>query len=267
MGAAARARRPPREGGREHRPPEALGGDPDPASVTRGTIASPGAVAAAVAAATQALVSPKGESPANLATLDTSPIIPAGPYGGSSVGGGGEGGESPYDFLIAGGSAPRPTNPLDDLAAAASAFKRGGVDESFGSSAPRSPRPSGYRVVPPRMATTTIRRTRCPAAPPCSGSALSSRRPRRGAPPPFRCPRRTPTRTTPTRKRVSRRTTSRPQKNPRGCSRDFFGDLRRRVRLGWTFRPALSRTRGCRAFAPNPATRAAGCPAGRPRRT
>ena len=110
-------------------------GKTDPASVTRGTIASPGAVAAAVAAATQALVSPKGESPANLATLDTSPIIPSGAYGGSSVGGGGEGGESPYDFLIAGGSAPRPTNPLDDLAAAASAFKRGGVDESFGSSA------------------------------------------------------------------------------------------------------------------------------------
>ena len=104
-------------------------GAADPASVTRGTIASPGAVAAAVAAATQALVSPKGESPANLATLDTSPIIPAGPYGSK------EGGESPYDFLIAGGSAPR-TNPLDNLAAAASAFKRGGVDESFGSSAP-----------------------------------------------------------------------------------------------------------------------------------
>ncbi len=108
----------------ESRDPEAA----DPSSVTRGTIASPGAVAAAVAAATQALVSPKGESPReNLATLDTSPIIPAGPYG--------EGGESPYDFLIAGGSAPR-SNPLDDLAAAASAFKRGGVDESFGSSAP-----------------------------------------------------------------------------------------------------------------------------------
>ncbi|ACO62395.1 hypothetical protein MICPUN_57351 [Micromonas commoda] len=136
------AARAPKEGEGENTPSpaEALGEtDPanPPASVTRGTIASPGAVAAAVAAATQALVSPKGESPANLATLDTSPIIPAGPYGGSSVGGGGggEGGESPYDFLIAGGSAPR-TNPLDDLAAAASAFKRGGVDESFGSSAP-----------------------------------------------------------------------------------------------------------------------------------
>ena len=129
-------------GSRESSPKEGKGGvtpglpagprDPeaaDPASVTRGTIASPGAVAAAVAAATQALVSPKGESPANLATLDTSPIIPAGPYGSK------EGGESPYDFLIAGGSAPR-TNPLDNLAAAASAFKRGGVDESFGSSAP-----------------------------------------------------------------------------------------------------------------------------------
>ena len=100
-------------GSRESSPKEGKGGvtpglpagprDPeaaDPASVTRGTIASPGAVAAAVAAATQALVSPKGESPANLATLDTSPIIPAGPYGSK------EGGESPYDFLIAGGSAP-----------------------------------------------------------------------------------------------------------------------------------------------------------------
>mgnify|MGYP003312772258 CR=1 FL=1 len=57
---------------------------------------------------------------------------------------GGEGGESPYDFLVAGKTTPLSAlNPLDDLAAAASAFRTGPgkgtrnrADESFGSSAP-----------------------------------------------------------------------------------------------------------------------------------
>ena len=160
----------------------------------------------------------------------------------------------PYDFLIAGGSAPR-TNPLDDLAAAASAFKRGGVDESFGSSAPtqstsKRARRHGRGRRRRRCSSQDVRR-----APPCNGSALSSRRPRRGAaPPPFRClDGGTPTRTTPTRKRVSRTTSRerwrRRRRPPRGCSRRFLrrspspGKTRMDISPGALENPRVSRIR------------------------